>query len=245
MVVDSESPWKLTRRDFSWPLHPYRMSVSEWRALLARAKRGDSEAEWGVADRFGDGCKDHKGKILVQRSARRAAEWFRRAAAHGNGNAQNNLGVLLSNGDGVTKNIKEALRWLRKAVCAGNTCASHNIAITYRQIGKLRMAVKWFRKSADAGDEDALIQLGIHYYWGKGVRKNPEAAIRCFRKATEGKNVSAYGRDDAFFCLGLGYFEGKGVKRSLQTASKLFQRANLDNDHPAAGKMLRQLALTD
>jgi hypothetical protein len=242
-VVDPESPWKLTQRDFSWPLHPYKMTVSEWQALLTRAKLGDPEAEWGVADRFGDGCEDHKGKILVKRSAQRAAAWFRRAAEHGCVPAQNTLGVLLSNGNGVRKNVPDAFTWLRRAVRAGDTCAAHNLAITYREIGKLTMAAKWFRKVADAGDDDALVQLGIHYYWGKGVRKNPEAAIQCFRNAAKGKNISGYGKDDAFFCLGLGYFEGKGVKRSLQLARKLFERANLDNDNPAAGKMLRQLAL--
>jgi TPR repeat protein len=238
--IDSEFPWKLTQRDFDWT-YGYKMSVSEWRALLARAKRGDPEAEWGVADRYGDGCKDNRGRILVRRSARKAAQWFRRAAEHGCAPAQNTLGVLLSNGDGVTKNVKEALLWLRRAFRAGDASVANNLAITYREIGNLRTAVRWFRKAADGGDDDALLQLGIHYYWGKGVKRNQQAAIRCFRRATKGKFISGYGRDDAFFCLGLGYFEGKGVERSLGTARKLFQRANTDNDHPAARQMLRQL----
>jgi TPR repeat protein len=85
------------------------------------------------------------------------------------------LGVLLSNGNGVRKNVKEALVWLRKAFRAGDSCARHNIAVTYREKGDLKTAVKWFRNAAEADDHDALIQLGIHYYWGKGVRKNPRA----------------------------------------------------------------------
>jgi uncharacterized protein len=240
-LIDSESPWKVTQRDWNWPLYTYKMSVSEWQALLARAKRGDPEAEWEVADRYGDGCKSSNGKIVVRRSRRKAAEWFRRAAEHGLPPAQNILGVLLSNGDGIRKNVNEAFLWLRKAFHAGNSCAAHNVAITYREIGDLRTAVKWFRKAADAGDGDALIQLGIHYYWGKGIRKNTKEAVRCFRRATKDKNISEGGRDDAFFLLGVAYSEGEGVRASIPTARKLFQRANADNDHPAAGKMLRQL----
>jgi uncharacterized protein len=241
-AVDSESPWRVTQReDWSWPLYTYRMSASQWRVLLARAKRGDAEAEWEVADRYGDGCKDRRGKIIVKRSRRKAAQWFRRAAEHGVGPAQNALGVLLSNGNGVRRNTDEALSWLRKAFRAGDACAAQNIAITYRQMGDLRTAVKWFRKSAQAGDGEALIQLGIHYYWGKGVRKNPKSAVQCFRTAVRTKNISEAGRDDAFFWLGLAYSEGEGVTNSISRATKLFERANIDDDHRAAREMLAQL----
>jgi TPR repeat protein len=241
VVIDSESPWKVTQRDWNCPLGTYEMSVPEWQALLARAKRGDPESEWGVADRYGDGCKSQSGKIVVRRSRRKAAQWFRRAAGHGLSAAQNTLGVLLGNGDGVGKNSNEALLWLRKAFHAGDVVAGQNIAITYREIGDLRTAVKWFRKSANAGDGDALVQLGIHYYWGKGVRKNPKGAVRCFRMASKAKNICEAGRDDAFFFLGVAYSDGEGVRTSIPNAIRLFKRANVDNDHPAARKMLLHL----
>lgn len=240
-LIDSASPWNVTLRDWNYRLYTYKMSASEWCALLARAKRGDPEAEWEVANRYGDGCKTRNGKILVKRSSKKAVRWLRRAAQHGLSPAQNTLGVILSNGDGVRKDIDEALWWMKKAFHAGDMCAAQNIALTYRQIGDLRTAVKWFRKSVDAGDGDALIQLGIHYYWGKGVRKNPKAAVRCFRVATKAKYISEVGRDNAFFLLGIAHFESKGVRASVRNAKKLFERANVDNDNPAARKMLGQL----
>ena len=215
------------------------MSVSDWHRLLARAKQGDPEAEWEVGDRYEEGCKDHSGKMIVKRSVRRAAEWFRRAAEHGNAAAQCTLGVLLGDGKGVARNPKEALSWLKKALRGGNPCAAANIAITYREAGNLRAAVKWFRKAAAAGDDDALVQLGIHLYWGKGVRRNPKAAVQCFRKAIKGNNICEHGRDDAYFYLGLAKFEGRGVKRSIPSARKLFERANVDGDHPVAKSFLR------
>ena len=145
-VIDSESAWRATERDWNWS-YSYKTSVLEWQSLLARAKNGDREAEWEVADRYADGCKDKRGKIIVRQSAAKAAKWFRRAAEHGNGSAQNNLGILLGNGNGVRKNVEKALLWLRKAFRAGDPCAAQNIAITYRENGDLKTAVKWFRKA--------------------------------------------------------------------------------------------------
>ena len=239
-VIDSESPWRVTQRGWNRS-YGYKTSVSEWRSLLARAKKGDREAELEVADRYEDGCKDRRGKIIVRRSAAKAAKWFGLAAEHGSASAQNNLGVLLGDGDGVRKNVEEALFWLRKAFRAGNTCAAHNIAITYRQNGNLKAAFEWFRRAAETGDGDALIQLGIHYYWGKGVRKNPRTAVRCFRTATRVKNISGGDRDDAFFFLGIAYREGRGVQASMPKARKSFEQANIDNDHVAANNMLSEL----
>jgi len=239
-VVDSESPWRVTQRGWSGSFG-YKTSVSEWQSLLARARNGDREAEWGVADRYADGCKDRRGKVIVRRSAAKSAQWFRRAAEHGSATAQNNLGVLLGNGNGVRKNVAEALLWLKKAFRAGDSCAANNIAITYRENGDLRRAFKWFRRAAEARDGDALVQLGIHYYWGKGVRRNPRAAVRCFRAATKTKNISGMGRDDAFFFLGIACHEGRGVQASIPNAKKFFKQANIDGDHAAADKMLHKL----
>jgi uncharacterized protein len=239
-VIDSESPWRVTQRGGNWPCG-YKTSASEWQSLLVRARNGDREAQWEVADRYADGCRDRRGKIIVTRSAAKAALWFRRAAERGSAPAQNNLGVLLGDGSGVSKNVEESLFWLRKAFRAGDSCAAQNIAITYRKNYDLKAAFKWFRRAAAAGDGDALIQVGIHYYWGKGVRSNPRAAVRCFRAATKSKNISGGGRDDAFFFLGIASCEGSGVPASIPNATRFFRRANVDGDHAAADEMLRKL----
>jgi len=230
----------LPRRDFI-PRYGYAMSRFEWQSLLNRAKQGDPEAEWEVADRYGDGVADKKGRILVSRSSRNATKWFRKSAEHGFAPAQNNLGILLSARNAGRKNIDEALSWFQKAFNGGVTMSANNMAITYRENGNFRKAVHWFRESVESGHDDARVQLGIHYYWGKGVKKDPVAAVRCFRRAIRGKNICEAGRDDAFFYLGIAYCEGNGVKRSVATARRLFQRANIDKDHPAAFGMLQKV----
>ena len=154
-------------------------------------------------------------------------------------------GILLGDGNHIRKDVLEALYWLKRAFRSGDSCAAQNIAITYRQMGDLKSAFNWFRKSAETGDGDALVQLGIHHYWGKGTRKNPKAAVSCFRRAAKAQNICEAGKDDAFFWLGVARFQGQGVKPSTAKARKLFERANIDDDHPAARKILRLLESSD
>jgi TPR repeat protein len=238
-LIDAEVPWKVLLSNAT--SGGYTGCVADWKKVLARAKRGDAEAEWDVGERYADGCKDKRGRIVVKRSPKKAVEWLRRAAEHGNSSAQNNLANLLSNDNGTRKNLDEAFEWYKKALRAGDSHVGQNIAITYRQIGKHATAVKWFRRCARQGHGEALIQLGIHYYWGKGIRKDPKAAVRCFRSAIRSKNISEWDRDDAFFLLGLAHYEGKGVRRSLPRAIELFKRANKDDDNQPAREFLRLL----
>jgi TPR repeat protein len=218
------------------------MSAVEWKNLLAKANGGDAEAELRAAEHYSDGCKDMRGRVLVRISNRKAAEWYRRSAEHGCGIAQNTLGVILGGNYGVETNVHEALLWLKRAFRGGDTtAAANNIAVTYRENGKLRQAVCWFRKVDASRDDSVLVQLGIHSYWGKGIRADHQAAVRYFRKATRGKNMSECDRDDANFYLGIAYLEGKGVRQSLRMAQKHLAQANRDNDHLAAQRLLKQL----
>jgi uncharacterized protein len=217
------------------------MSPVEWENLLAKAKGGDAEAEWRVAELYEDGCKDRRGRVLVRVSNRKAVEWFRRSAEHGCGSAQNNLGVVLGGNYGVKKDVREALLWLKRAFRGGDTgSAANNIAVTYRENGNLRQALQWFRK-VDTSRDDVQVQLGIHSYWGKGVRTDHQAAVRYFRKALRGKNIWGFDQDDANFYLAIAYLEGKGVRKSLRMAQKHLELANRDNDHLAAQRLLKQL----
>ena len=238
-LIDPEAPWKVLLSNATWS--GYTDSPSDWRKLLARAKSGDSEAEWEVGERYADGCKDKRGRMIVKRSPKKAIAWLRRSAEHGNRSAQNNLANLLSSGRAIRKNVGEAFKWYRKALRAGDSSAGLNIAITYRQIGNYTAAVRWFRRCARQGDGEALIQLGIHCYWGKGLRKDWKTAIRCFRAAIRSENISESGRDDAYLLLGLAHYEGKGVSASLPKAVELIRRANKDDDNPPAREFLRRL----
>ncbi len=61
-------------------------------------------------------------KLLTQ-----ASKWIRTAATQGDSEAQNTLGLMYLNGEGVKKNINLAKKWFRKAATLGHTQAQQNL----------------------------------------------------------------------------------------------------------------------
>ena len=57
-----------------------------------------------------------------------AVKWFRKSAEQGNANAQNNLGVMYENGDGVLKDSAEAHAWYNNASANGVEAAKKNLS---------------------------------------------------------------------------------------------------------------------
>ncbi len=57
-------------------------------------------------------------------------EW-RPLAEQGNAIAQNNLGLMYNNGEGVPQDYEEALRWYRLAAAQGNAIAQNNLGLKY------------------------------------------------------------------------------------------------------------------
>jgi localization factor PodJL len=47
-------------------------------------------------------------------------QWFRKAAAHGVGDSQYNLGVLYGRGIGVEQNLQESFKWFSLAAAQGD-----------------------------------------------------------------------------------------------------------------------------
>ena len=62
-----------------------------------------------------------------------AARWFRRAADQGDAAAQQNLGVMYANGDGVPQDFVAAHMWLSVAA-AQTTDAAHATALEGREV---------------------------------------------------------------------------------------------------------------
>ena len=90
--------------------------------------------------------------------------------------AQNILGVMYYNGDGITQDYKEAVKWFRKSAEQGNAQAQYNLGIMYYH-GKgvtqnYKESAKYYRKSAEQGNAKAQYWLGLMYANGDGVAQN-------------------------------------------------------------------------
>ena len=55
-----------------------------------------------------------KGEGVVARDFKLAKYWLQKAAKQGNAQAQFNLGVMYSSGEGVTRDAKQAVYWYQK-----------------------------------------------------------------------------------------------------------------------------------
>ena len=67
----------------------------------------------------------------IAKSDTQAFEWIRRSAINGYVYAQNNLGVMYSNGRGVPKDEVIAVNWYRKSADQGNAQAQNNLGAAY------------------------------------------------------------------------------------------------------------------
>jgi hypothetical protein len=99
-------------------------------------------------------------------------EW-RPLAEQGYGSAQYNLGVMYSNGQGVTQDYKEAVKWYLKSAEQGYASAQYNLGVMYSNgegvTQDYKEAAKWYLKSAEQGHANAQVNLGNSYSKGEGV----------------------------------------------------------------------------
>jgi TPR repeat protein len=120
---------------------------------------------------------------------------LRQKAEQGNAAAQNNLGWMYQNGQGVTRDYAQAADWYRKAATQGNAIAQSHLGWMYYS-GKgvtqdYAQAAEWHRKAAEQGDANAQDILGMMYQNGQGVDKDLVQAKAWYQKA------AAQGNEDA------------------------------------------------
>ena len=80
-------------------------------------------------------------------------------AEQGSADAQSDLGLLYTKGEGVTQDYKQAVKWYRKAAEQGDALAQNSLGVAYEQ-GKgvkqdKKLAHMWFNIAASSGHESA------------------------------------------------------------------------------------------
>ena len=94
-------------------------------------------------------------------------------AKQGNRDAQFQIGLMYSYGNGVKQDYLEAIKWHTLAGNNGNRTAQLFLGDLYFDGENVPQnfveAKKWYSLSANLGDEDALIALGRIYEKGLGV----------------------------------------------------------------------------
>lgn len=126
-----------------------------------------------------------------------ARRCYEQGAALGDAWCLHALGYMHDVGEGVPENKVLAMKIYRKAWRLGCHASASNIAILYREQGRTSMMFRWYRRVASAGDGSAQLEMAKCYLAGIGVRKNPNAALRCLSIAVGSFYISEYEREEA------------------------------------------------
>src|SRR4029077_10354680 len=93
-------------------------------------------------------------RYYVAKDTPNAVSRYQKAAAAGDADAQNSLGVMYLNGAGVEKDYAQALTLFQKSAAAGNAMAQNTLGWMYLNgVGVNKdytQALSWFQKSAAA-----------------------------------------------------------------------------------------------
>jgi uncharacterized protein len=96
---------------------------------------------------------------------------WRPLADQGNADAQDNLGKMYAEGQGVPQDYAEAVKWYRLAADQGNAQAQTNLGVMYYEGQGVPQdyaeAAKWYRLAADQDNADGQYNLGIMYAKGR------------------------------------------------------------------------------
>ena len=94
-----------------------------------------------------------------------AAQWYKGAAEQGHCLSQYDLGMLYSEGKGVTQNKTEAVRWFLLSAEQNLSLAQYELYLAFRDgegVAKNQtIAYQWLQKSAENGYETAKEELAI------------------------------------------------------------------------------------
>jgi TPR repeat protein len=122
------------------------------------------------------------------------------AAQQGNADAQDALGDMYFDGDGVPQDDAEAVHWYNKAAAQGNADAQSSLGLVYEFSESvphdLKEAAKWYRLAADQGDASGQLHLAKLYEDGRGVSQNLGEACKLFSKVAANSHLSYKEREE-------------------------------------------------
>ena len=155
-----------------------------------------------------------------------AAPLLEQAAASGDGEAMNLLGVMLLNGMGVEQEPRRSAELFSAAAALGLKEARYNMSnLLYNGIGTPRdeaLAQEHLLAAARSGHKPALRALAFIYHFMGQAGEWPRLSTQCFRKAAE------MGDGLAKYYLGLRFLRGIGAQQDVSEARRWFEAAAQD-----------------
>jgi len=162
-----------------------------------------------------------------------ALDLFKRSAEKGYAPAQNALGEMYKDGEGVTQNYNTALQWFRKAAEKGNADGEYNYGDMYYHgysvTQNYSTAYKWFSKSVAKSTAPAFAHahIGDMYYHGYYLSENKAEALKWYINA--GEKGEPYAQN----AIGEIYDNGMGAAENKAEAVRWYRKAAEQDYAPA------------
>ena len=171
-------------------------------------------------------------ETLYRRDYSRAFALFSEAAAQGDADGINMVGMSNFHGRGVEKDRHKAAANFLKAARMGHAQAQYNLGLLLCDEGRactlgLGRSVHWFRKAAEQGYVPAFWEMGNAYREGLGVERDLTEAAAWFNRGMQA------GDSSCMTFLGLMHFRGEGMAEDEETAVQLWREA-ADRDNSDA-----------
>lgn len=216
------------------------LDKTSWKDLLARAKKGDTDAQYQVGDYYSFGYKTKSNKVVVKQNFSAAFSWYEKAAMNGDVEALTNLADFQSDGKGCKKDVNKAVENYLLAINKGSSRAALNLGTIYRDKGDFEKAFEYYCLENKMNKADYSFTIGLCYYYGVGVSMNKKIACKHFLKVSSDKlqRHTQNEIDEANYILGLSYLTGEGVKNSLEKSRAFLKLANADKDNKSAEQIL-------
>lgn len=161
---------------------------------------------------------------LVEQDYRKALDYYRQAWEAGAAVAANKIGYFHEKGMGVAADEKAAAEWYRKGADQGAGICLYNLAVFHDEgKGGLKAdPVEAFRlhyKAAMSAFVPSQVAIGLRYRDGRGVAKDPQAALAWFERAAQNGDTLGI-----IYCAALLESGAPGFA-NLPLAAKLYQQA--------------------
>jgi TPR repeat protein len=144
-------------------------------------------------------------------------------ATQGNASAQNRLGQLYFNGQGVPQDYTMARAWYEKSAAQGNGWSKNQLGqLSADGLGvpqDYKKARQWWEQAAAQGIAQAQYNLGQLYANGRGVPQDYTMARAWYEKAALQRNAWAQAQ------LGQLYANGRGVPQDYTMARAWYEKS--------------------
>jgi len=181
-----------------------------------RAAQNDAAAMTLLGELYAQG-------LGVGQDDKKAAQWYKLGAEHGDPNAMFSLAMFNIAQRGGLSSRADAVKLLEEATKLGHILAAYDLGLLYLQGRDVPQdfgrAAALFTDAAQAGSPEAQYALATMYKEGRGVEKDEQKAASLLAKASIGGNI------DAMVEFAIAQFNGIGTAKNEAASAQLFLKA--------------------